>query len=314
MRWISWDESIEVPFDAAQAVYIATSGTMNSKMVGNGEHLFAAHVSGSVSSDDKFDVLGPNGERFEVKTLGNFRFNFEDTSAQVAYKRFVKISTELKTALKDSSYIDIYKRCLDISERPYIGTQKIYGRVYKNGRTPDLGLLEIVNFMIKELLTRGNKDFVEITLDENIFVSVPSFIKLCRTAKKNTVCEFEEIDHIFSKLDDECFDSPDIIKLIWSSIKPSEVLLTHCDSLVIVDKELGYIILDNSSLDEFVMFTGFSSGEAHFKTIKKLKELTKDEVMECNTTSRQLDFTQWFGYYDQEKQADTPWYCDCLAG
>ena len=309
MKWIPWDKSVDVPFDAAQAVYQATSGTMDSKMVGNGEHLFAAHTTGSVSTDDRFDVLGTGGERYEVKTLGNFRFNYDQTPVKIVYDRFMSIASEMTVALSGTSYDRFYSRSLDISSKPYIGVKKAIGKYYANGREPDIGLEQMVKVLCFDKITKGDTDTVSIDLGADYFdVSMPQLVKISDIVGMDIeYMEINEIDKVYSKLDDECFTKPYLVSDTWKSIKPSETLLTHSDHLVIVHKELGYIILDNEEIDNYVVFTGFSKGEAHFRTTKELKDVPI-EVMECNTASRQLDFTKWFGDLDKEEQVN-PFRC-----
>jgi len=312
MKWTKWSDEISVPFDAARAVYLATSGTMDSKMVGNGEHLFAAHTGGEVSSDIMFDVLGPSGEKYEVKTLGNFRFNFYKTYAKDVYDRFISITNELMHALDGSAYDKFHNRVIDIDSKSYIGVQKILGRDFKNGRPPEIGLAQIARVLCFDKITTGDYADLEVTIGESAYATIPQIIKMCSIINLSLDIDFTEIDTVYSKLEDSCFDNPDEITDLWKSIVPSEVLLTHADHLVIVHKERGYIILSREEIDRFVVFTGFSKGEAHFKTTKELKEVSF-EIVERNPTGVQLNFAKWFGDYHKEKQESTVRGCDCLS-
>lgn len=298
MKWVPWDRAIDIPFDAARAVYQATSGSMDSKMVGNGEHLFAAHVTGSVSSDDKFDVLGASGERFEVKTLGNFRFNYEQTSVKLVYDRFVSITNELQYALSGTMYETFYSRSLDIGSKSYIGVKKVMGKTYANGRAPDIGLKQMAQTLFLDKVAYGDYNTVSIDLGADCFdVTMSELIQISEIVGMDIeYMEIPEINRVYSRLTDECFYKPNIIPDLWEGINPAKALLTHADKLVVVDKDRGYIIIDEEDIDNFVRFTGFSNGEAHFKTTKELKDV-EIEVLECNTTSRQLSFTERDGDY-----------------
>jgi len=301
IKWTPWSNSIDVPFAAAQAVHQATSGTMDSKMVGNGEHLFAAHTAGSVSSGDSFDVVGPDGESFEVKTLGNFRFTFDRTHAKDVYDRLMFIANEISNALEGTTYSKFHERAVSITSTQYLGIKKTLGKTYKNGRQQDIGLHQIAKVLCFDKITRGTHSNIRVVLDKVLQVSASDYIKMCDIAGFSHNRNFAEIDEVYSKLTDECFKNPAIIEELWKSIRPSEILLTHADNLAIVSKTLGYVILSRDEIDRFVVFTGFSKGEAQFKTTKELKELNV-EIVESNTTDRQLDFTKWFGDNCENKQ------------
>ena len=307
MLWHPWDESNDTPFDAS-----AATGE-SCKQTGNGEHKLACQVHGRVVDQQDFDVLGPMGERIEVKQLGPFRSTIEPGVASRFRGKVCHVATALRDAF-GSEPIEGLERVglrhllyrveeIATATEKGIGIGSVLGRTFKDPKKdPIIGLKQVLD----ELRSKESRcPDIDVLLDGKAvtLVSLPlrKFLRVARAASVDPGVERTSVDEILSRIDDE-FVCPGFFDVLWKSIKPSEILFEKADSVVFVHEDFGYYVAGQKEIDLLVRFVGTYKGDMQFRVDPALKR--SDGALECSgEQGRDDDSSQRFRHPDQAAQA-----------
>jgi len=304
MNWHKWNKLNDIPFDASAAMGVSC------KQTGNGEHKLAHQIGGTVAEKQDFDVLGPDGEKIEVKQLGAFRStiepwtfssNFREKICRVSQQLRDAFNSELISDLKEQGIWELCHRVNDIAEATEkgIGRGSVLGRTFKKKRDPILGLKQILS----ELRNKADRETNIDALIGNEVVALPlrKFIKIARVAGIDPGIKFSSVDDILSRIDDEFIDS-DIFDNLWNSIKPSEILFEKADSVIFVHEELGYYVMDREVIDRLVKFIGTFKGDVQFRVDPILKKGSNGIVERSGEQERDVHSLKQVGHADKVPQ------------
>lgn len=285
-EWNQWNETNLVPFDKNEAKKLS-SEMLDIQQMGHGESKFAEEIKGTIYSSTDFDVLGPDGRRWEVKQVNcekkqfRFRITIEPDSSISHLRSFIRdISDNLREAshlLSSFNYLDEADEIIDkldfdlneFSEKLFDSVQKgniskglVFGRKLKT-KEDIIGVYQVLDKFHEilqdydessnkiEMLIGNHHDVMEISAAQ--YAAIVKFLDI------DPVEKISIVDFLKSELKSPAFKSPEEIFRVWNSVDLKEVFLKKADGLVIVDEVKGFFpIVDFSALQ----FSGTSGKDA----------------------------------------------------
>jgi len=280
--WAPWTS--DVPFNKIRAAaYVGYAGS-NLDMIGDGEEKFADEIGGMRTFDDKYDVMGIDFMRYEVKKLtlsgpkktNNFRASIAGEACQELITRVKKITEEYDAVhnVLGIGHGDNAARFEAISEKFYCGTVRAkalfgYEPIW---RMPTIGLKQLI-FNVHHAMTgiEEGKKFEAIIGDKLIEdIDAKKYVRMMHAAGLEPT-EATDAEIAFAFVDDPAFFDPSELDRLWRAVKPSSVILSRADRLVFVDEMKGYCIVPNDMLDELVIFMGIGyAKDVSFRAVKEI--------------------------------------------